>query len=169
MYCGVKKRVYADYHEYGNETEDWGIIDDIEKYFGLSNNLHIRVFRPKNTRLDFQLNLLYESPHIIQKNLWQIRELPTEINRIIYEFLFSRIELQCNVRCMEPYPFNHPIWSLVHCKESHSVIQFPKTYFLDMVNLHNSDNKISWSPIIRPEQDILRFLCRINFFDEEYI
>ena len=96
----------------------------------------------------------------------KITYLPKEINKIIASYIPSYIEINTIIHYLEHYPFNPPTWNLTSVIDKSSSSINLQEYYQYIVNCHNHQYQLSWSPAIWIEHDILNFIERINHFEQ---
>ncbi len=100
-----------------------------------------------------------------------IRELPSEINDLIAEYLPSYITLELRMDYTPTYPFDNPRWSLLSVDDRlASSLKNAKEYYKYIINTHNTTyHQHNWSPATDIDKDILQFMIRINHFDSLFL
>jgi len=146
----------------------------LEKYFGITNENGIEFKTKINIQtLDgfnqFEINLdiiiIYNYKNKIYKNkIYKFNNLPLEINSLIADYYKPNyIHIKIQIKSVEDYPFNPPIWKFIGVK--HSLKMNLYEYYKYIVDSHNKIMKHSWSPCILIDRDILYFISKINHFE----
>lgn len=143
-------------------------IRKLHEYFGIPNtkenkiSISLQINAEENT-IGLKIIYIHDGFNLKTQN---IRELPSEINNIIHSYLVSYIEINTNIFYGDGYPFSPPQWNLTSVVNKSSSIINLHEYYEYIVNCHNNQYTINWSPAIIIEKDILFFITRINFFLE---
>ena len=136
----------------------------IEDYFGISSRnrkLSIRVNKCNNNKQKYMVEINCIKP----QSFVNIMGLPLDIARKIHTYIPEYIKITFCIYYPEHYPFTPPVWSLD--KISHRVnTQLNLTeYYKYIVDAHNGNYDIDWSPAIKLEADLIIFIQKINHFD----
>lgn len=139
----------------------------LEKYFGITNENGTEFKTKINIQtLDgfnqFEINL---DIIIINNNkIYKFNNIPLEINSFIASYYTPNyIHLKIQIKSVEDYPFNPPIWKIMDVKHSLKINLYE--YYKYIVYMHNEIMKHSWSPAIKIDVDILYFILKINHFE----
>ena len=152
-----------------DETEN--TISNLQNYIGLNDydpkkgafSISIEKISGKHA---VQLNMKYTSnPFDLKK--YNIKDLPYEVNCLIYEFLPETIELKMMICYDDSYPFSGPSWELLECNDKLTGTNNIQAYYNYIIECHNKTNSsTNWSPAICIEKDILLFITKINNFED---
>jgi len=94
-----------------------------------------------------------------------IESLPMDIICNISSYLNCYLTIKTKIVYPPDYPFVAPQWSLV-CVQHNMVSRLNlKEYYEYLVETHNNQYQVDWSPSIHVDKDILDFIRRINHFD----
>jgi ubiquitin-protein ligase len=127
----------------------------IQKYFNINvDNLVFKVDRIEN---DLFLTLSY-----VKNFVYDIKELPCEMNRLIMTYLNNNLTVKIKISFTDNYPFVSPQWTLINVENHINHNINIRDYFQEMINSHNCQYANSWSPAINIENDILIFITRID-------
>jgi hypothetical protein len=140
----------------------------LEKYFGIKNENGIEIKTKINIQTFDDVNELFEInlDIIIINNykIYNLNNLPLDINSLIASYYTSNyIHLKIQIKSVEDYPFNPPIWKIIDVKHSLKINLYE--YYKYIVYMHNEIMKHSWSPAIKIDVDILYFILKINHFE----
>ena len=101
---------------------------------------------------------------------YSVRELPEEINTIIYQYYKEYFVFQFKIDYSD-YPFRPPKWSLYsfqyHFSSEYDKMQtnmIVEAYCKGILRCHNCQNELDWSPAIMIQADVLSFYMLINNF-----
>ena len=143
-------------------------INKLDEYFNISNTKETKIKISAITN-ESENNVLLKIKFINEPftlNETNIRQLPKEINKIIASYIPSYIEINTIIHYLEHYPFNPPTWNLTSVIDKSSSSINLQEYYQYIVNCHNHQYQLSWSPAIWIEHDILNFIERINHFEQ---
>ena len=125
----------------------------IENYFGIhtdpDSTLHMKLFQTGVDTLLFRIE--FQKPNTVH-----LDELCQDVHTVIDAYLQTRIYAEFELAYPDSYPFKPPTWSLVLLR--HTLPLDLKEHYEYLVNNHNDQNNLDWSPAIRIEKDILEFL-----------
>lgn len=126
---------------------------NIAAYFQMKDVQYTFELLPDNL---FQFKIIHETlpPYVFPT-------LPTELSIHISTFLYSRNEIEYQVKYPEDYPFKPPKWTLL-------TILTPEAYKRAAVIL-NYQYGLSWSPAISVEKDVLNMIGMIQSCIEENV
>jgi hypothetical protein len=88
-----------------------------------------------------------------------IKELPRDINNVIYSFLVDVRKLTYSIHLPDDYPFSKPEWSLVKytINNNRSIVEY------DATQLYCES---SFSPAMQIDSEILCYLSKLEWFHE---
>ena len=135
----------------------------ISKVINDDNELYIDVpfISKKNDEIHITLKYIHK-----YKSFY-LHFLPPELNQIIASFMKDTIYLEFIISYPKNYPFISPYWSLNKCSSSiiNTTFNLSK-YYQNKLDYHNQINqRLTGTPSIYPEKDILGFIVIINHFD----
>jgi len=135
----------------------------LEQYYGIQNNnntqLKIKHVRKEPNKIE--LNIQFE-----KYQHYDFIHLPEEINNLISEYCTTIIYIRLEIFFPDNYPFMQPNYSFVKVK--HNISNPPiniEEYYKYIIDNHNKQYEINWSPAITIGVDILYFIQRINHFE----
>jgi len=143
-------------------------IRKLHEYFGIPStkenkiSISLQINAGENT-ICLKIIYIHDNFNLKKQN---IRELPQEINNIIHSYLVSYVEINTIILYGDGYPFLPPQWNLSSVINKSSATINLNEYYEYIVNCHNNQYTINWSPAIIIEKDILLFITRVNFFLE---
>ena len=145
---------------------------DLSKYFQLKNDAREKIEIEKTIQKSGILLTIRYTNRIPCPSF----DLPTELNRLIGDYLFYTIEIHTKINYSKMYPFSPPIWfirDVIHnIKRERYDTFYLLDYYMDKINHHNHIynlrllDETQWHPAISIEGDILLFLQKINHFNE---
>jgi ubiquitin-protein ligase len=91
--------------------------------------------------------------------------LPMDIIREISSYLNCYLTIKTKIVYPQDYPFDPPQWSLVCVRHNIESRLNLKEYYEYLVETHNNQYSVDWSPAIHINVDILDFIRRLNNFD----
>lgn len=94
-----------------------------------------------------------------------IRCLPMDIICKISSYLNCYLTIKTKIVYPQDYPFDPPQWSLVCVRHNIESRLNLKEYYEYLVETHNNQYSVDWSPAIHINVDILDFIRRLNNFD----
>jgi hypothetical protein len=139
------------------------VVDcSLHKYYGLNEKINIFVNNGNN---ELYITIIYKNKH----PKYQIKELPKEVNDLIYSYCGDFIEIQAKLACPLTFPYNSPVWNIINVKDNlynRGIINLEE-YYHHIATLANESNinRKNWSPIYGFEKEILRFFMRVNHFE----
>jgi ubiquitin-protein ligase len=90
-----------------------------------------------------------------------IKELPRDINNVIFSFLRDNRILKYSIHYTDEYPFRPPVWTLMdYRKNSEKQFNDIRNHF-DLLYCGGRE----WSPAITMENEILMYLSTIPWFN----
>jgi hypothetical protein len=148
------------YSKFNNKITD----ASISEYFGIKDtNLKFKLFK-KNDKNELYFNIYYLKP---QEKI-NFKNVPNEINDIIYSYLNDYIDIQVKIDYKIDYPFDYPVWTLLHFSSNINSQWDLYDIFSFFLNCHNNQHIRDWSPATDIEKDILDFIRKINIFEFIY-
>ena len=121
----------------------------------------------KKLETDIGNRLLSEYFNISPLITIKIKEPSIHKHNIIIQY-GDILKIKIDIDYPNDYPFTPPKWVLKYSifkEEFHSF--YLSDYYQYIINTHNNQYDLYWSPVIMLEKDILIFVTRINHF--EYI
>jgi hypothetical protein len=165
MNTGILER---SYEQFINNIKD----SSIEKYFGINavNNskLKISISKIKNLQsIKKQTKITLNMQYFKNEKIYNFNNLPIEIIRQIQEYGDNFIDMEIDIYFPKQYPYIRPIWRISNIKHNIKLKQplTVKEYYNYIINNHNNNNKIYWSPATKIETDIIEFIQKINHFE----
>ena len=165
MNKGILER---SYNQFINNIKD----SSIEKYFGINtvNNSKLQISISKLTNLqciNIPIKITLNIQYFKNEKTYNFNNLPIEIIRKIQEYGDHFIDMEIDIYFTDQYPYVTPIWNLSNIKHNIKIEQpiSIKEYYNYIINNHNKNNKIYWSPATRIEADIIEFVQKINHFE----
>jgi hypothetical protein len=135
-----------------NLKDYYGIVDTPER------SVNVDAVQ-KNTETIFTISFKESIPMI------NIRCLPMDVICNIASYLNCYLTIKTKIVYPQDYPFSPPQWSLA-CVQHNIVSRLNlKEYYEYLVETHNNQYQVDWSPSIHVDKDILDFIRRINHFD----
>lgn len=134
----------------------------LTKYYGLNEKVNLLVDKGDSSLF---LTIIYRNKHPI----YTFKELPDEINELIYSFCGDFIEIRAKLYCTLRFPYESPVWEIVSVKNNlynRGIITLEDyyKYIADCINKSNIAGK-NWSATYGFEKEILRFFIRVNHFE----
>jgi hypothetical protein len=136
----------------------------INKYFGIKDSNLNFVLNKKNNEKILYFNVFYLKP----QKYTNFKNVPKEISDIIYSYLNDYVNIKIEIIYTEDYPFHYPIWNLLHFSCNINTPLNLNDIFNYIINCHNNQHIIDWSPATDIEKDILDFIRKINIFEYIY-
>jgi hypothetical protein len=90
-----------------------------------------------------------------------IKELPRDINNVIFSFLKEDRILKYSIHYIDEYPFRPPIWTLVNYRKNGKNPFNEQPNHFDFLYCSGSE----WSPAITMENEILTYVSTIPWFN----
>lgn len=148
-------------------------INKLDENFNISNTKETKI-KISAIINESENNILLKIKFINEPftlNEINIRQLPPEINKIIASYIPSYIEINTIIHYTHnleqtQYPFRPPTWNLISVIDKSSSSINLQEYYQYIMNCHNHQYQLSWSPAIWIEHDILNFITRINHFEQ---
>jgi hypothetical protein len=91
--------------------------------------------------------------------------LPLEIICEISSYLNCSLTIKTKITYPQDYPFDPPQWSLVCVQHNMKSRLNLKEYYEYLIETHNNQYQLDWSPAIHINVDILDFVRKVNHFD----
>jgi hypothetical protein len=132
----------------------------LDKYFGLQHNYDKFDILPTRTNDKIELLIRVE-----KKYYYDFGSLPTDMSRVISEYLSKFIYICVEITFPYDYPFKPPKYALLYTKHNLNVPINLENYYKGIVINHNLQYKRDWSPAIEIVKDILDFIRKINHFE----
>jgi len=152
---GILSRRFQRLEHYVNNTnlkDYYGIVDTPKR------SLSVDAVQ-ENSETVFTVCFKENNPMI------NIRCLPMDIICKISSYLNCSLTIKTKIVYPHDYPFAPPQWSLV-CVQHNIVSRLNlKEYYEYLVETHNNQYQVDWSPSIHVDKDILDFIRKINHFD----
>jgi hypothetical protein len=152
---GILSRRFQRLEQYVNDTnlkDYYGIIDTPER------SINVDAVQ-KNAETIFTVCFKENNSMI------NIERLPMDIICKISSYINCSLTIKTKIVYPQDYPFAPPQWSLV-CVRHNMVSRLNlKEYYEYLVETHNNQYQVDWSPSIHIDKDILDFIRRINNFD----
>ena len=154
----MRRRLDAFFQKFENKS--------LEDYFELNQNdgsLKVCVDRIHENEMILTIQKQKECP------VYDFDVLPLELSRMISVYNAQIIHMQLKIVFSPDYPFSQPIWSLMNVEQT--FLSPPinlQDYYSYLVDNHNSQYSIFWTPAIDVEKDILDFIRKINYFEYLY-
>jgi len=137
---------------------------NIKDYFNITDNINEKIKLStiiKDNDIIFEINYFK-----LNNELFNFPHLPIEICNAIRKFYkIEYIKIYIKINYNEEYPFKPPDWNLINIKHNLNLSFNLENYYKEIIQYHNSLNKINWSPAIDIHMDILDFIQKINHFD----
>ena len=133
----------------------------ISNYFNIQDkNLDIQLNQNGN---NFLLSFNYDK----KIKYTQFADLPDDINREIYSFLYPNyIHVTYEISFDNGYPFVAPIWELYSIDYRCTIDEiYIPGYYNYLIENHNHQNNLDWSAAIVLEKDILELILKLNHFE----
>lgn len=126
----------------------------IEEYFGILTSseytLNMKLHKTEfENVLRFQIS--FQKPSRVY-----LDELNNDINLRVASYLLTKVFVEFDITYLEIYPFRPPTWSVKQVV--HTLPLDVQEHYTHLVESHNDQNLLDWSPATRIEKDILEFL-----------
>jgi len=165
MNAGILERSYEQFINNVNDSS-------IEKYFGIKtindSKLKISISKMKKIQsINIPIKITLNIQYFKNEKLYNFNNLPIEIIRKIQEYGDHFIDMEIDIYFPNEYPYIRPIWWLSNVNNNVKLEQplSIKEYYNYIINNHNNNNKIYWSPATKIETDIIEFIRKINHFE----
>ena len=136
--------------------------EPLDQYFGLQHNYDKFYIIPKKTDIN-KIELLIQ---VEKKCYYDFHSLPTDMSRVISDYLPHFIYICVEITFPSDYPFKPPKYKLLYTKHNLSNLYINlDNYYKGIVINHNLQYLRDWSPATDIIMDVLDFVRKINHFE----